>query len=207
MADTTPTKSNLINAQTSLELSQKAFELLDKKRNVLIREMMNLIGKARRIQDKIEITFNEAYKALEVANITMGISTVEDIALSIPEETEVGILLRSVMGVEIPRVRYKKNDLQPQYSFYRTNNAMDMALAQFKEVKYMIFEMAEMENSIYKLAMEIKKTQKRTNALQNIQIPRYKEIVKTIQEALEEKEREDFFRMKVVKKKGRNKKS
>ena len=79
MSGTTPTKSNLINAQTSLELSQKAFELLDKKRNVLIREMMNLLGNARRIQDKIENTFNEAYKALEVANITMGISTVEDV--------------------------------------------------------------------------------------------------------------------------------
>ncbi len=207
MTDATPTKSNLINAQTSLELSQKAFELLDKKRNVLIREMMGLIGDARKIQDKIERTFNEAYKALQVANITMGISTVEDIALSIPEETEVGILLKSVMGVEIPRLRYEKEDLKPHYSFYRTNNAMDIALAQFREVKYLIYEMAEMENSIYRLAMEIKKTQKRTNALKNIQIPRYKEMVKTIQEALEEKEREDFFRMKVVKKKGLDKKS
>jgi V/A-type H+-transporting ATPase subunit D len=62
-------------------------------------------------------------------------------------------------------------------------------------------ELAEVENSVYKLAVEIKKTQKRANALENIQIPKYQDIVKYIQDALEEKDREDFFRLKVVKKK------
>ncbi|MBE3100990.1 MAG: V-type ATP synthase subunit D [Firmicutes bacterium] len=201
MAENTPTKSNLMSAQASLDLSQNAFELLDKKRNVLIREMMNLIDQARDIQERIDVTFAEAYKALQMANITMGISTVEDIALSIPEEAELEILLKSVMGVEIPKVRFKREKLKPHYGFYHTNNALDVALIKFQQVKYLTYELAEIETSIYKLAMEVKKTQKRTNALQNIQIPKYRELVKFIQEALEEKEREDFFRMKMVKKK------
>jgi len=203
MADNTPTKSNLINAQTSLELSRKAFELLDKKRNVLIREMMNLIGRARSIQERLDSIFAEAYRGLQLANITMGIKEVEDISLSIPEETEFDILLKSVMGVEIPRIRYNRGPLKPHYSFYHTNNALDLALESFLDLKYLIFELAEIETSIYKLAMEVKKTQKRTNALQNIQIPKYRELVKAITEALEEKEREDFFRMKMVKKKAK----
>jgi V/A-type H+-transporting ATPase subunit D len=68
-------------------------------------------------------------------------------------------------------------------------------------VNYLIYELAEVEDSVYKLALEVKRTQKRTNALKNIQIPKYKAIVKMISEMLEEKEREDFFRLKVLKKK------
>lgn len=201
MADNTPTKSNLMSAQASLELSRNAYELLDKKRNVLIREMMSLIDEARDIQKRAATTFEEAYKALQMANMTIGISTVEDIALSIPEENRFDILLKSVMGVEIPKVRFEREKMDPHYSFYHTNNAMDIARIKFLEVKYLIFELSEIETSIYKLAAEIKKTQKRTNALQNIQIPKYRELVKFIQAALEEKDREDFFRMKIIKKK------
>ena len=76
-----------------------------------------------------------------------------------------------------------------------------MALKKFQELKYLIYELSEVEDSVYKLAMEVKRTTKRANALQNIQIPKYKEIVKVISEVLEEKEREEFFRLKVVKKK------
>lgn len=196
-----PTKSNLLSASASLEFSKKGFELLDKKRNVLIREMMGLIGKAKDIQERIDATFNEAYEALRVANITEGISTVQGIAETVNEMDDYDVLLRSVMGVEVPTLKFSKSDLQPTYSFYRTNNAFDIAVIRFQEVKYLIYELAEIENSVYRLAMEIKKTQKRTNALQNIQIPRFKEIVKYIQDVLEEKEREDFFRLKMVKKK------
>ncbi len=68
-------------------------------------------------------------------------------------------------------------------------------------MKYLLYELAEIEDSVYKLATEIKRTQKRTNALKNIQIPKYEALVKMISEMLEEKEREDFFRLKVLKKK------
>ena len=94
-----------------------------------------------------------------------------------------------------------KAPITPSYGFHNTNPALDAATVCFREVRYMIYELAEIDNSIFKLAKEIQKTQKRTNALQHIQIPRYRERVKYIQEALEEKEREDFFRLKRVKSK------
>lgn len=201
MENIAPTKSNLMSAQSSLEFSQQGFELLDKKRNVLIREMMSYMDRAENLQGRINTTFDEAYEALMQANITMGINSVEDIALAIPESEDHATLFRSVMGVEVPSISYDKKEIQPRYGFYKSNAAMDMAVKKFNEVKYLIYELAEVENAVYKLAVEVKKTQKRANALENIQIPKFKEIVKFIRDVLEEKEREDFFRLKVVKKK------
>ncbi|KPU43789.1 V-type ATP synthase subunit D [Oxobacter pfennigii] len=195
----TPTKSNLLSAKESLEFSKKGYELLDRKRNVLIREMMQLIDDAKEIQEKINSIFPEAYEALKVANMTEGIDTVEDIALAIEEAKDFEVLLKSVMGVEVPSVKYEKRDQKPSYSFYRTNNAFDRAVKSFQDVKYLVYELAEIENSVYRLAMEVKKTQKRTNALQNIQIPKFTSLTKHIQDALDEREREDFFRLKMVK--------
>lgn len=201
MENMAPTKSNLISTKNSLEFSQKGFELLDQKRNVLIREMMSYMGRAEELQNRINTTFSEAYDALRKANVTMGISTVEDIAAAIPEANDYNVICKSVMGVEVPHISFEKKNIEPRYSFYRTNSAMDLAYEKFNDVKYLIYELAEVENAVYKLAMEVKKTQKRANALDNIQIPKLKQLVKEIGEVLEEKEREDFFRLKVVKRK------
>ncbi|MDI3481531.1 MAG: V/A-type H+/Na+-transporting ATPase subunit [Tepidanaerobacteraceae bacterium] len=196
-----PTKSNLMAAQAALAFSKKGYELLDKKRNVLIREMMGLMDRAEEIQRKMREVFKDAYEALTLANITLGINEVHEVAKSIPQATEFTVLTHSVMGVEIPEIRYEKHDLEHYYSFYHTNTALDVALSKFHQVRYLIYELAEVEDSVYKLAVEIKRTQKRANALQNIQIPRYEARVKMISEVLEEKEREDFFRLKVLKRK------
>lgn len=200
MENIAPTKANLISAKSSLEFSRQGFELLDRKRNVLIRELMEYVDRAKSIQDKINSIFSEAYKALERANITMGIYEVEEIAMAVPEATDYNILFKSVMGVEVPHIYFDKEEIKPSYGFYKSNTAMDLAYKNFNEVKYLIYELAELENAIYRLAMEVKKTQKRANALENIQIPKFNAIVKSISEVLEEKEREDFFRLKVVKK-------
>lgn len=196
-----PTKANLIAAQVSLNFSKKGYELLDKKRNVLIRKIMEFMDRAKEIQQKMREIFKDAYEALTVANITIGINEVNEVAKSIPQATEFTILTYSVMGVEIPQIKYEKSRLEPYYSFYHTNTALDVALQEFHRVKYLLYELAEVEDSVYKLAVEIRRTQKRTNALKNIQIPKYETLVKMISERLEEKEREDFFRLKVLKKK------
>jgi len=196
-----PTKANLIAAQAALVFSKKGYELLDKKRNVLIKQMMSFMDRAKAIQQKMQGIFKEAYEGLIMANITIGINEVNEVAKSIPQATEFTILTQSVMGVEIPQIKYEKRELEPYYSFYHTNTALDVALKEFHRVKYLLYELAEIEDSIYKLATEIKRTQKRTNALKNIQIPKYEALVKMISERLEEKEREDFFRLKVLKKK------
>jgi len=194
----TPTKGNLIATKKMLKLAETGYELLDKKRSVLIREMMALIEKASEIQSKIDSTFAAAYMALQKANITVGICS--DLAELVPEEDSIELRYRSVMGVEIPSVTMKtdyRNEIP--FGFDMSNSLVDEAMMRFDEVKWLASEIAEAENSVYRLAYEIKKTQKRANSLQNIVIPQYRATVKHISDVLEEKDREEFSRMKVIK--------
>ena len=193
-----PTKGNLMTTKKSLELAKVGFDLLDRKRNILIREMMTLIDRAAEIQDKIDITYSRAYQALQKANTTLGIC--EELAGTVPEDDSLALSYRSVMGVEIPIVSITpadKNDVP--LGLYGTNSALEEAYLRFIEVKELTADLAEVENSVYRLADSIKKTQKRANALKNIMIPRFEETVKFITEALEEKDREEFSRLKVIK--------
>ncbi|MBQ3928739.1 MAG: V-type ATP synthase subunit D [Clostridia bacterium] len=193
-----PTKGNLMTSKKSLALAKTGYELLDKKRNILVREMMTLIDKASEIQDKIDSTYSKAYLALQKANITMGY--IDDLAKSVPEENSLKVSYRSVMGVEIPIVTIDDNTApQLYYGLDATNQAFDEAYQCFHEVKVLTADLAEVENSVYRLADAIKKTQKRANALKNIMIPRFEETVKFITDALDEKDREEFSRMKVIK--------
>ncbi|MDD6484378.1 MAG: V-type ATP synthase subunit D [Clostridiales bacterium] len=194
-----PTKGNLMAAKNTLRLSKQGYEMLDKKRNILIREMMQLIEEAKDVEAKIEETFARAYKALESANVLMGISEVERHAHAASFEESITIDLRSVMGVEIPVVRAQKPSGRPPYGFAETSSAIDEASLCFGRVKELTIQLAEIENSVYRLAMNIKKTQKRANALENITIPQYEMIVKDISDSLEEKDREEHSRMKMIK--------
>lgn len=194
-----PTKGNLIAAKNSLKLAKQGYELMDKKRNILIRELMDMTDKAKEIQAEIDITFKEAYESLEKANIEMGITKVEEAAQTITEEQSVKIKVRSIMGTEIPYVDYELDSREPIYAFMGSKQSLDMARESFLKVKDLTIRLSMIENAAYRLAMNIKKTQKRANALKNITIPQTETIIKTISDALEEKEREDFIRLKVIK--------
>lgn len=193
------TKGNLINTKKSLQLAKTGYELMDRKRNILIREMMTLIDHANTIQDKIDDAYSESYRSLQTANVTLGFCA--NLANTIPVENTLKLSYRSVMGVEIPIVSIEQEEYPSlNYGLYSTNSALDNAYLKFMQVKHLTAELAEVENSVYRLADAIKKTQKRANALKNIMIPRFEETVKYITDALDEKDREEFSRMKVIKK-------
>ena len=197
--NTFPTKGNLIAAKNSLALARQVYGLMDKKRNILIRELMQLIDKAKEIQSEIDSTYRLAYKALEQANIELGIDYVNELATAVPIDDGIIIKTRSVMGTEIPLVQYREEDIKLSYAFYNTRECLDNARMHFKKVKDLTIKLSMIENSAYRLASNISKTQKRANALKNITIPRYETISKSITNALEEKEREEFTRLKVIK--------
>lgn len=194
-----PTKGNLIATKKSLELAKGGFELLDRKRNILVREIMALINHATEIQNKIDSTYSSAYIALQKANITLGIC--DELSNTVKEDNSLELSYRSVMGVEIPIVSIadtEENSGVP-YGLYSSNSMLDEAYLKFIEVKKLTADLAEIENSVYRLADAIKKTQKRANALKNIMIPRFEKTVKFITDALDEKDREEFSRLKVIK--------
>lgn len=198
--NTFPTKGNLMLAKNSLALAQKGYELMDKKRNILIRELMELIDKATNIQNEIDTTFSDAYEALQNANKDMGLYRVKEISNVIPEDESIIIKTRSIMGTEIPLVEYDGSDKDtPDYAFYNMSVTFDDAVTKFKKVKELTVKLSTVETSAYRLAASIKKTQKRANALKNITIPYYTNLSVEIENALEEKEREEFSRLKVIK--------
>ena len=190
---TFPTKGNLMLAKNSLALAKQGYELMDKKRNILIRELMDLIDQARTIQEEIDSTFAYAYQCLQKANIENGINTISQIAYTVPIEDSIVIQTRSIMGTEIPHVKYTPKTPVPTYAFSATKESAD------RKVKDLTVKLSMVENAAYRLASNIKKTQKRANALQNITIPMYTQLVSSISNALEEKDREEFTRLKVIK--------
>lgn len=196
-ARVSPTKGNLMKIKKSLELAKVGYDLLDRKRNILIRETMGLIDSAADIRSRIAESYRVAYQALEEANMSMGI--VDEFAAFVPVENGLTISSRSVMGVEIPTVSLDPVPTDNYFGFRRTTAKLDEAYRRFNEVKQLTAELAQTENSVYRLATGIKKAQKRANALKNVIIPRFEEQVKTITSALDEKDREEFSRLKVIK--------
>lgn len=192
-----PTKGNLIKSKRSLQQARQGYELMDRKRNVLIREMVSLIDKSKLVRENIEQTYEKAYLALQKANITLG--SISTVAQFVPVENGLKLSFRSVMGVELPTVELEEKPPEPQYDFGMTNSYLDRAYICFNETKYLTVVLSEIENSVYRLAIAIKKTQKRANALKNIIIPKFEGQVRFITNSLEEKEREEFSRQKVIK--------
>ena len=197
--NTFPTKGNLILAKNSLALASQGYVLMDKKRNILLRELMGLIDQAKDIQAEIDATFTSAYKALERANIELGINFVQEIATSMPVDDTIRIKTRSIMGTEIPLVQHDPTPPALTYALYSTKESLDDARMQFEKVKELTIKLSMVENSAYRLAGSIRKTQKRANALKNITIPTYQNLVTNITNSLEEKDREEFTRLKVIK--------
>lgn len=192
-----PTKGNLLALTKSIKLAKLGYDLMDRKRNILIREMMSLISNVKDLRDEITETYKKAYFALQEANITLGV--VNDIARSIPIDDGLDITYRSVMGVEIPKIIYQKEEVKIKYGIGSTNTKFDYAYKYFLKVRDLTILLAEIDNSLYKLANAIRKARKRANALKNIVIPDYQDKIKFISETLEERDREEFMRRKIIK--------
>ncbi len=197
-----PTKSALLSTKRALQFAKEGYTLLNRKRNVLVREMMQLIDDAREIQNSMEEVFSNAYESLQEANLSIGIEYVQELGLSVEEYTFPDFKLKSVMGVEIPEVENVEDTIEPSYGFFNTDANLDQAYSSFKKALSLIARLSEIENAVYRLAIEVKKTQRRVNALEKVLIPRYEALVSFIESYIEETERDDFFRMKRLKARG-----
>jgi len=198
--NTVPTKSNLIAAKNTHSLAKQGYELMDKKRSILVKELMELSDKGRFIQRDMSAAFSEAYQALQRVIVAMGRESVNEISRAVPVEEGISIKSRSIMGINLPLVLYSCDDKSlPPYGLAGSIEDLDIAYKQFSKAKAIAIEYALIENTAYKLKISIKKTGIRANALQNLTIPKYEAIIKYIQNALEERERDEFIRLKVVK--------
>lgn len=186
--------------EKTLKLSRNGHNLMDRKRLILMNEIVTLVEKAKQVQDDLAEAYEDAYNQIALAEEAVGIFNLQEIAKNIQTDNEVTIKVRSIMGSEIPEIAYdeQKNDKLP-YSLRETSIEVDRTRLAFEKVKKLQIKLAEIENTAYRLANNIQKTQKRVNALENVTIPQLESAQREINNELEEKEREEFTRMKAVK--------
>ncbi len=194
-----PTRSNLLRTRESLKLAREGHEILDKKREVLTTELVHVAHDAAVLQERVWKLLAEAYRALGIARLLMGRERLEWAALSVNESVEVKVMPRSVMGVVIPSVEAHGAPPEMPYGLGDTTVTLDDAVARFRRVLAEIPVLSETMTAVWRLARELQKTQRRVNALQYIFIPQYEETVAFIESALEEREREETFRLKRIK--------
>lgn len=196
-----PTKNNLIKLKNFIKQSKEGHNLLEQKKMILQNEMKKYKEKYQHLKEKSETIFSDAFNALNLASVDIGIDELLDISTGMKTEDNIDIQYISVMGVEIPSVVYNEKEVKINYGLYNTTASVDEAIIKFNEVKKYLIEMAQLENIINKLNQSIEKVQRRSNALSEIIIPRDEAIAKNVQNILEEAEREEFARLKVMKKK------
>lgn len=194
-----PTRSNLIRVKKDLQFAREGYEILDRKREVLTTELVRVAHEADVLQKEVWAILERAYRALEKAQLTLGSDNVEWAALAANKTVDVHLKLRGIMGVAIPVIEARGEPEKMLYSLSGTNAALDEASAAFREVLIKTPQLSMLVTTVWRLAGELRKTQRRVNALQHIFIPAYEETVIFIVSSLEEREREETFRLKWLK--------
>ena len=200
MSSILPTKSNLIKLKKTISLSKQGQELLEKKKYILLKEKEKYDSEKKKIEQEYKLQKEKAFKLLQNANVDLGINNVSIIAYNIEIDNEIDIKYKTVMGVEIPEIAYNY-DSKPNINFglLDTTISVDEAIIAFKKLKILLVNLTKLEIIIKRLNNAIEKVQKRSNSLKDIIIPNYEKYEKHIQEILEERDREEFTRMKMIK--------
>ena len=194
-----PTKRNLILARQRLRLAYKGYDLLDKKRQVLANELISIQEQSQELWENVSSALIKAENALNIAVKEMGYEAVQKVSSSIPKTAGADIFSRSIMGVELPLVNSEHIKSALPYSLSKTTISFDEAVLAWEKARDYIISWGATENAIYRLCLQIKRAQKRTNALGNIVIPTYESRIKNIQQQLEERERDELSRLKLIK--------
>jgi len=196
-----PTRTNLIRVKKDLRFAREGYEILDRKREVLTTELVRVAHEADVLQKEVWKLLETAYAALDKARLTMGSDHVEWAALAVSKTVDVHLKLRGIMGVAIPVIETQGDLPKMLYSLSGTTASLDEAASAFCEVVSKIPQLSMLVTAVWRLAGELRKTQRRVNALQHIFIPQYEETVAFIVSSLEEREREETFRLKWLKSK------
>ena len=194
-----PTRSNLIRVKKDLRFAREGYEILDRKREALTSELVSVAKEADTVQKEVWALLATAYEAMEKARLVMGSDHVEWAALAVNKTVDVHLKLRGIMGVAIPSIEARGEPPKLLYSPGDTAAVLDEASTAFREVLLRIPQLAMLTATVWRLANELRKTQRRVNALQHIFIPAYETTVAFIVSSLEEREREETFRLKWLK--------
>lgn len=196
---TKTTRMELLRLKTRIKLAERGHDLLKEKRDSLIMEFFNAIAQIKAARDVVGTTVLEAFSSMTQAKMIMGPARVMEFAYSSNLQAALDISTRSMMGVRVPVLSVKQHFPELPYSLSDTSARLDSMNTKFAAALKMIVRLAEVESTVKRLALEIERTKRRVSALETVVIPRLEATVQFVKLALEEREREDFYRIKLVK--------
>lgn len=195
-----PTKIELIRIKRSLKVAKMVHKILDDKREVLLKRIDEMIEEANKAREDIWAPLETIYSAVFDAYLSLGTGTLESIAMLTPSGMEVDVNIRRIVDVKVPTLQVSTKNLESlSYGFADTNSSVDKAAKLIKNALPGICKAAEFENAIFSLAKELERTQRLINALEYVIMPQYENSIRFITATLEEREREEFVRLKKVK--------
>ncbi|MBN2111437.1 MAG: V-type ATP synthase subunit D [Methanosarcinaceae archaeon] len=200
--DVKPTRSELIEIKKKIKLSQSGHKLLKMKRDGLILEFFEILGKAKDVRTELDAAYEDASRAIGIAYAVDGTITVKSTAFALQSKPEIELESRNIMGVVVPKIEsssVRKSINERGYGILGTSAYTDEAADAYELLVEKIILAAEIETTIKKLLDDIEKTKRRVNALEFKVIPELKESMNFIQLRLEEMERENTFRLKRIK--------
>jgi V/A-type H+/Na+-transporting ATPase subunit D len=193
-----PTKSNLLVLKRQLAFAEEGYDLLEQKRQILIFEMMSRLNRARDAEQNAHEALRRAFKALREAQLDSGSEVIDRTTLAVKMDHQIDVSDQHLMGIKIPHVTVRTEPVSAQFGVGGTSANTDVTMSRFVEVLPLLAEFAELENAVMRLALELRKTQRRCNALSKIFMPDYRETISYITGSLEERERESFVILKMI---------
>jgi V/A-type H+-transporting ATPase subunit D len=194
-----PTKSNYLGLSRQLVFAREGFDLLEQKRQILVFELMSRLGRARDAERRVSEAMGPAFAALRLGTLEMGSVALDHATLAVRMRHSLGVSDQNVMGIRVPKVALRSEGAGVQFGLGGTSAHADTAMRLFVEALPLLAELAELENAVLRLARELRKTQRRCNALSRVFIPEYSETIDYITSSLEERERESFVTLRMVK--------
>ncbi len=205
MEEVRPTRSELLERKQQITLAEQGMDLLKQKRDALLIEFMSVMDETLRLSNDLQRTTAEAQYSLAIAKAVDGVVSVRSAAFATRGEITIDMTGTKIMGISVPVVTKGESPLRTSftrgYAITGVSSRIDETADKFERILDVIIEYADIETRLKRLGEEIQKTNRRVNALEQITVPSLKEQVAYIRQALDERAREDLFRLKKVKRK------
>jgi V/A-type H+-transporting ATPase subunit D len=200
MSDMSPTRMNLLSRRSQLGLALRGVDLLQKKRDALVKEFFALVHETLDARKQLNAAAAAAYKALLLANSMDGPSAVESVALSVPVVSDVHAHIENVWGTRVAKLDVDWPHA-PAISPVSVGTRTVVAQSAFQKLSRAMLRVANNESRLRRFGEEIKKTARRVAALEQVVIPNIKSQMRYIQQVLDQQEQEDVFRLRRIKSK------
>lgn len=201
--DVKPTRSEELRLKERIELAENGHEILEKKRDGLIHEFMEIIDDAQEVNQELADLYSQAKLKMMLAKIYDGEDTVKANAMAVEQNPKISLEAQNIMGVKVPEIesenKIQRRILDREYGISSTTSRIDSTADKYEELLEQIVDAAETQTKILKLLDEIEKTKRRVNALEHKTIPEMKESQENVSQVLQERAREETFRMKKIK--------